>query len=137
MDIDKVLSELEFQPKGLKCEVRRMLWTTRETNNELPDDLWPSEHHPRGCQNTGSTLYAVRLCPCWNDPRKLIIHSNRSISDYVFADGLLVNQIVLCDAHVSYFRDYLTYPFLCPGCGIHFERPESILVATKDFKEMM
>ncbi|ATS93139.1 hypothetical protein SEA_PATIO_57 [Gordonia phage Patio] len=136
MDIDKVLSELDFQPRGLTCDGKRMLWTTRRTQSTLPDNLRLAEVDPEGCQNRTTVMYAARLCPCWNDPRNFARVGKR-FEDYVFADGLLVSQFMLCDAHLSYFRDYLHYPFLCPGCGVHFENADEIILGQKSIEEMM
>ena len=128
MDIDKALAALEFQSKGLVCETRRVLWT--RPGSRLPAELAPAEHDPEGCQNYTHSLFYVRLCPCWNDPRKFV-----DTSKLTFASGLLVCQVMLCDAHERYFRDYLNYPFVCPGCGIHFESAEEILLGEQNIEE--
>lgn len=134
MDIDKALESLDFQSTGMICETKRVLWLSQGT--PLPAELGLAEADPQGCQNRTHSLFIVRLCPCWNDPRDLV-KAGRDFTQYQYVAGLLVNKIMLCADHESYFRDYLTYPFICPGCGVFFGSADEVLLAEQDIKEIM
>lgn len=129
MDFDKVIEDLDFVPEGLTCDARRMMWLSN--GRSLPTDIWPAETNRQGCQEKGTAMFLMRLCPCWNDPRKM------EWRKAMFRYGLPVYQYILCPAHESYFRDYMTFPFLCPGCGVHFENVDEILLRKQDIKEML
>ncbi|AXH49787.1 hypothetical protein KNU02_gp61 [Gordonia phage Pleakley] len=134
MDIDKALAGLDFQSKGMICETKKMLWLT--TGKPLPSELRLAEIDPQGCQNRTTKMFFMRLCPCWSDPRKFVRHGE-DFTEYTYVGGLLVSKIMLCAAHESYFKNYLTYPFLCPGCGVHFDSVAEILLDEQDTEEML
>ncbi|AVE00743.1 hypothetical protein SEA_SUPERSULLEY_55 [Gordonia phage SuperSulley] len=121
MDIEQTLKSLDFQPEGVPCDVHRTRWNV--VGETLPAGIPERETHRGGCQNLSRKLVTIRLCPCWSDPRKI-----PDIEGYVFDNGLLVSRLMLCEPHLEYFRHYLNYPFLCPGCGVHFNDADAILL---------
>lgn len=119
MDIEQTLESLDFQPEGLPCDVYRSIWEV--IGVEIPDGCPTPD--VRGCPNTSRKVATLRLCPCWADPRKF-----KDFKGFVFDRGLLVSQITVCEPHLEYFQHYLNYPFLCPGCGVHFHDADAILL---------
>ncbi|QFP97737.1 hypothetical protein KNU79_gp53 [Gordonia phage NadineRae] len=122
MDLDKTLESLDFQP-DVVCTCKRMLWVHPY---EPPFDH-PAEHHPDGCQNQSVRAYQMRLCPCWSDPRQFVL-LGKDWTEYNYVAGLLTIAATLCDDHIRYFREYLKYPLLCPGCGVYFDSVDEILL---------
>lgn len=118
----------------MTCETKRMLWLTE--GEPIPVGILPAEVDPDGCQNRTTQMFIARLCPCWVDPRKFIA-AGRDFEQYTYVGGLMVNKVMLCPAHESYFRDYLNYPFVCPGCGVFFGSADEILLAEQDIEEIL
>lgn len=126
-EIEKTLAALDFEPT-VQCAVKRTLWNVE--GRTLPEGLDLPE---RGfdCPNPSVGMYLTRLCPCWHDPRAALA-AGYDIRDLVFSYGVLVRGIPMCAAHAAYFQDYLAYPFLCPGCGFHYEDLTEILQLSQD-----
>ena len=126
-EIEKTLEALDFEPK-IQCQISRPEWTV--TGKDLPEGL-PPPWVPASCPNPSTGMYLVRVCNCWHDVRAFV-RAGTPIEDMQFWWGVLVRRMPLCDAHVAYFRDYLFYPFLCPGCGLHYENVNEILVIERN-----
>ncbi|AKJ72385.1 hypothetical protein AU099_gp42 [Gordonia phage GTE8] len=133
MDFDQTLRDLDFEPNGLICDSRRMLWEAHDPTRTVLPEVQLAEIHPNGCQARGTKVYYLRLCTCWpgSNPLKLI-EKGHPLSSTQFVAGLIVRQAVLCPAHASYFRDYLAYPLICPGCGLYFESVDEVLLREQD-----
>lgn len=135
-DFDETLERLNFHPRGLICETKRMLWIN-SNGDRLPSELLcSSEINPEGCQALTTKMFYIRLCPCWYDPRNLA-SEGKEFTDYVFHGGLMLRKIMLCAAHENYFKNYLIYPFLCPGCGVYFDSVAEVLLSEQDTEEML
>lgn len=76
-------------------------------------------------------MYLTRLCPCWHNPWEHV-NAGADLNEMQFSMGILVRRMPLCAPHVAYFEDYLHYPFLCPGCGFHYEDATEVLRIERD-----
>ncbi|QZD98896.1 hypothetical protein SEA_TRACKER_53 [Gordonia phage Tracker] len=133
MDFDKTLESLDFETDGLVCDAKKMLWLSANLDRVLPAEVSLAELHPKGCQARGTKAYDLRLCTCWpgSNPIKLI-DEGYDLTTVPFVAGLIRRYAVLCPAHVRYFREYLAFPMVCPGCGLYFESVDEVLLREQE-----
>ncbi|WGH20837.1 hypothetical protein QLT00_gp54 [Gordonia phage Commandaria] len=130
MDFEKTLDALDFEHSGLPCNTRRMVWSPGNPQAPLRPEVEIAEMLGH-CGEKSHTVYRLRLCPCWKPDARALFADGNDLSGVEFVGGLLVRAVVLCDAHVSFFRDHLDYPFLCPGCGLYYESADEVLLSER------
>lgn len=134
---DDPLSALDFEPRPMACEVIKQPWT----HTKRATTLWgativtnaPFEKVPfyGPCDKPATHVVDWRVCPCianvaqWNREHPDMVETHSPIT----VAGLVVVKTSMCDDHVEYFIDYLTYPFACPQCGVAFESPREVLLS--------
>ena len=140
---DDPLAHLDFTPT-VACDVARQPWThTKLVTNRwglqrrVPD---PYDKMPYNgpCPNEATHLIEWRVCPCLANPHDWIrehpeLHKH-GMSPEIVA-GLCIVQTSMCEEHLRYFTEYLTYPFACPLCGVAFGSPIEILVSGTSIKK--
>lgn len=120
------LAHLDF-PLVTTCDMKRVAWAP---SGLPPDEVVSANLNPDGCQSPATMLVALRLCPCWNDPRDRVA-LGEAVEDIIFLGGLTVTKTFMCDTHRDYFTS-LSYPFICAGCGVYFPTVAEILLAKRD-----
>jgi len=132
------LEGLDFQVEALPCEVAKQPWFhTRERFGRRIQIPFPDVPREGPCPHPAKTVVKWRVCPCivnvntWRRLHPELVE----LRGPELVWGLCVVSTAMCDSHIEYFVDYLTYPFVCPSCNVGFSSPREILLDGVDINE--
>lgn len=131
------LEALDFEMGNLECEIIRQPWIHKESFFGLaipkPFDLVPIDGD---CPHPAKMLVKWRPCVCitnvnmWEKLHPELAKEKKLGPTTLW--GLCVVSVSMCENHIRYFAEYLTYPFACPRCGVAYNSPHEILVGGAD-----
>lgn len=133
------LAHLDFTP-SVACEVSFQPWTHLriDENGRQFDEPYDKVPYNDPCPNEATRLVEWRVCPCIASLKDWMQMNPELVAQGMcpqIIGGLCIVQTSMCDDHLSYFIEYLTYPFACPSCGVAFESPVEILVSGTSIKK--
>ncbi|WNY15165.1 hypothetical protein SEA_MACGULLY_61 [Rhodococcus phage MacGully] len=132
------ISHLDFEAV-VPCEMAAQPYIMRREffGRSIPTPM-PGIPRTGPCLHPSSTIVSWRICPCWGDVRQWAEANPKFAAEGRFPPiigGLITRPIALCDRHLSYFFEYIQYPFVCGGCGVAFLHPGEMILDGADIFE--
>lgn len=127
------LEGLELPP----CELHGQPWAKPKLTLAGIEPIFMEGIAAKGeCDKPSVAVAALRVCPCQFDfeghmkKHREAQRQKDPAGAYVIVRGLFVFRSVICQPHLDYYREWLEYPFQCPGCGIVFRSVDDIVLQT-------
>lgn len=132
------LDALDFEVDSLDCEVASQPWMHEATwlGIKIPQPFHKVPVKGK-CPNKAKLMVNWRACPCianindWMRENPNLVETHMPV--VVF--GLAVTRLPMCDDHIEYFVNYLSYPLICSSCGVGFASPREVLIGGSDMKQ--